>query len=81
MFNKSEQEKIIVTTNNKDHRNVSYMINGISVQLTDGYNEFETVSGLTSKTVTRYFGNDLVTDLDSDGDDDVAFIVTPGNRR
>ena len=32
--------------------------------------------GSASKIVTRYFGNELRTDLDGDGDEDVAFVIT-----
>ncbi len=59
-----------------DHKSASYMIEGSVVQLVDGYSESEVVPESVSKIITRYFGNELVTDLDGDGDDDVAFIVT-----
>ena len=66
-----EQQSIIVS-----YKNTSYMIEGQSVQLTDGYSESEILSGSVSKVITRYFGNELFTDLDGDGDDDIAFILT-----
>jgi len=58
------------------YKDASYLIDGKSVQLTDGYNESEILPGSAAKVITRYFGNELVTDLDGDGDDDVAFILT-----
>lgn len=58
-----------------DPKNATYFIDGKTVQLTNGYSESET-PGSGSKIITRYFGNELVTDLDGDGDNDVAFILT-----
>ena len=58
------------------YKDATYQINGESVQLINGYSESEVVPGSATKIVTRYFGNELVTDLDGDGDDDVAFILT-----
>lgn len=69
----SEREGSVLVT---DHRNATYLIEGKAVQLVDGYSEDEIVSGAASKTITRYFGNEYVTDLDGDGDDDVAFVIT-----
>lgn len=45
------------------------------MQLTDGYGESEPAPDSSSTVITRYFGNELVTDLDGDGDDDIAFIL------
>lgn len=59
-----------------DYLDASYTIDGETVQLTDGYSESEATPGSASKNMTRYFGNELVTDLDGDGDNDVAFILT-----
>lgn len=59
-----------------DYKNAEYMIDGKSVKLTDGVAETEAAPGSASKIVTRYFGNELRTDLDGDGDEDVAFILT-----
>ena len=59
-----------------DHKNISYIIDGQSVQLTDGYAEIETTPDSATKKITSYFGNELVTDLDGDEVDDIAFILT-----
>jgi hypothetical protein len=59
-----------------DYKNASYSIDGQLVQLVNGSAETESAPGATSKTVTRYFGNDLVTDLNNDGRDDVVFLLT-----
>lgn len=46
------------------------------MQLVDGYSEIEITSDSVAKTITRYFGNELGTDLDGDGVDDIAFVFT-----
>ena len=53
-----------------------FLIEGIPVKLTNGLAETEAAPGSASKVVTKYFGNDYVTDLDGDGSDDVVFLVT-----
>jgi len=59
-----------------DYKNAAYSIDGQLVQLVDGVAEIESAPDSTSKTITRYFGNDFVTDLDNDGRDDVVFLLT-----
>ncbi len=68
-----EKEEVTAVT---DYKNAAYLIEGELIQLTEGYSEVETVPGSASKTFTRYFGNELETDLDGDGDHDVAFLIT-----
>ncbi len=58
------------------HRDASYLIEGDVVTLVDGYSETVIGSDGAAMKVTRYFGNEVVSDLDGDGDYDVAFIVT-----
>ena len=59
-----------------DHKNAEYLIEGQRVKLENGIAEVEAVPGSASKVITRYFGNELSTDLDGDGREDVAFILT-----
>lgn len=59
-----------------DYKNTSYQIDGDTITLTDGYYESAITPDTSAKTIVRYFGNELVTDLDGDGDEDIAFIVT-----
>lgn len=70
---KTENERQSV---DNDYKNISYMIEGELVQLTNGYSETDILPNSATKVITRYFGNELITDLDNDGDDDVAFIIT-----
>lgn len=73
------QEKSIPTNDTvtpTDYKNTTYTINGNRVTLKDGYSESESAPGSASKIITRYFGNEIKTDLDGDSMEDVAFIVT-----
>ena len=61
------------------YKNISYTILGKSVTLENGVAETEATSDSATKTITRYFGNELKADLDGDGLEDVAFIITQNN--
>jgi heat shock protein HslJ len=54
----------------------TYLIAGRAVRLHDGVSTMETAPGAASRIVTRYFGNELRTDLNADGKEDVAFLLT-----
>jgi len=60
----------------QDYKNGTYLIDGREVTLTAGVSESESTPGSASKTVTRYFGNELRTDLNDDGREDVVFLLT-----
>jgi hypothetical protein len=59
-----------------DYKNTAYLIDGTPVMLRDGISETEVAADAAAKTITRYFGNELKTDLDGDGREDVVFLVT-----
>lgn len=59
-----------------DPRNATYSIDGEPFTLVDGVAETETAPGSASKTVTRYFGNEVTLDLNDDGRDDSVFLLT-----
>lgn len=59
-----------------DYKDAEYIIEGERVRLTDGMAETEAAPGSASKVVTQYFGNEVVTDLDDDGREDVVFLLT-----
>ena len=59
-----------------EYRNAEYMIEGQRIKLADGLAEAEPAPGSASRIVTRYFGNELTTDLNDDGRDDVVFLLT-----
>lgn len=58
-----------------DFKSATFVINGRPVTLTNGVSE-EDVPNSSAKIVTRYFGNELKTDLDNDGREDVVFLLT-----
>lgn len=59
-----------------DPRNATYLIEGRSITLTNGLSEIEAAPGSAARITTRYFGNEVKHDLDGDGREDVAFLLT-----
>jgi heat shock protein HslJ len=59
-----------------DGKNSTFTIDGSPVTLVNGISEIQAVPGSASKIVTRYFGNDIKADLNGDGKQDIAFLVT-----
>ncbi len=58
-----------------NYKNIAYSIEGKNVQFINGYAE-EEIPGSASKIITHYFGNELNTDLNNDGRNDIVFLVT-----
>ena len=75
MSNEKASEQIIAT-GPTDYKNGSYTIDGTRVELKNGVSIVEAAPGSATKIETRYFGNDLVTDLNGDGLEDHVFLVT-----
>lgn len=57
-------------------KDATYVIEGRQIKLENGFAETESAPGSASKVITRYFGNELKADLNGDGLEDVAFILT-----
>lgn len=72
----SRRENTTVQVLAKDYRNATYVIDGKPVTLVDGLSETEVVPGSATKIITRYFGNEVTHDLNDDGREDVAFLLT-----
>ncbi len=62
-----------------DYKDADYLIDGHPVKLENGVAVSEAAPGSASKITTRYFGNELKTDLNGDGREDIAFILTQDN--
>ncbi|MBM3271766.1 META domain-containing protein [Candidatus Kaiserbacteria bacterium] len=59
-----------------DYKDISFPIGETSVTLVDGVSDEPAMPGAASRIVIRYFGNEVRKDLDGDGREDVAFLVT-----
>jgi hypothetical protein len=59
-----------------DYKDAEYRIDGMLVQLKDGVSVEVAAPGSVSKVTTRYFGNEYITDLNSDGREDIVFLIT-----
>jgi len=68
-----EEKQVVATT---DYKDAEYVIEGQRVKLENGAAETEAAPGSASKIVTSYFGNELKTDLNADGREDVVFLLT-----
>ena len=60
----------------KDLQNATYIINGQPVTLVNGVAELPAAPGSAEKAITRYFGNAVDIDLNSDGKMDSGFLLT-----
>lgn len=59
-----------------DYKNAEYVIEGQHIKLINGEAESEAAPGSASTVVTKYFGDDLQTDLNGDGREDTVFLLT-----
>lgn len=59
-----------------DPKNTTYIVEGQSVTLKNGFASTESAPGSASKITTRYFGNEAYGDLDGDDDNDAAYLIT-----
>lgn len=57
-------------------QDATYLIDGTAVALKSGGAEKPAAADSAATTVTRYFGNEVAADLDGDGRQDLAFILT-----
>ncbi len=59
-----------------DYKNATYIIEGKPVTLVNGRAEVAGAPNSESKIVTDYFGNEVKSDLNGDGREDVVFLLT-----
>ncbi len=74
--NNLQTKSNITTQNTFDGKNSSFILDGESVTLKNGVSEKAVTVGSASKIVTRYFGNESYGDLNDDGLQDEAFLVS-----
>lgn len=70
------RDKKVTEVSGNGYLNATYKIDGQEVKLLNGKSEKELVPGSASKVITQYFGNEVKSDLDDDGREDIAFILT-----
>lgn len=63
-------------TKSFDGKNVTFTIDGEAVTLINGKAEISPVPNSATKEITTYFGNEAKGDLNADGLEDVAFLVS-----
>ncbi len=73
---KAPESAVTQTETMFDGRNATFSIEGQSVTLANGISEKPAAPGSASKITTRYFGNEAKGDLNGDGLQDVAFLIT-----
>jgi hypothetical protein len=71
--NQPREQAVVAGT---DYRSAAYVIEGQRIKLADGLADADASPGSASRIVTRYFGNELKTDLNDDGREDVVFLLT-----
>lgn len=64
------------TRNITDPLNTEYIIDGQTILLENGYSEVEQVPGSASKLITQINGDPVYKDINSDGIDDIALVLT-----
>lgn len=69
-------QSIDITNLMLDYKNISYNLDGHWVSLVNGLAEDIITEDSQSKIITRYFGNEASGDINNDGRDDVAFLLT-----
>jgi heat shock protein HslJ len=72
IYNEKQGDQTTITS----YKDASYVIDGKIVKLVNGVRETETAPGSASKIITKYFGNEVKSDFNNDGREDVAFILT-----
>lgn len=72
IYNEKQGDRGLV----EDYKDGLYFIRGEAVQLTDGISKVPAAPESPIMNITRYFGNEVRGDLDGDGDEDIAFLVT-----
>ncbi len=60
----------------RTHKDATYIIGGQKFTLKDGVSKVEQAPGSSSFVITSYFGNEVGADFDSDGREDVAFLLS-----
>lgn len=69
-------EELPAVEEDRGYQNVTVEVEGNPVSLVNGVSEVEAAPGSATKIITKYFGNEAFGDLNGDGKEDVAFLIT-----
>jgi len=78
-FSLSKQKQVTLnksTPKEISYKDTAYEINGNIITLKNGYAETPVAPNSVSKMITKYFGNEVKADINGDGKEDVAFLLT-----
>lgn len=75
-FTQNKSETAVVPSISFDAKSANFVIDGEVVALSGGIAERPAAPGSASKEIVRYFGNEATGDLNGDGLEDVAFLVS-----
>ncbi len=62
-------------TSTGDYKNISYNIDGQTIQFKNGLSEMNAAPDAVEIVTTEYFGNEVRGDFNNDGTEDVAFLM------
>ncbi|MDD4804760.1 MAG: hypothetical protein PHN69_06375 [Candidatus Pacebacteria bacterium] len=79
IFENNKQNIIKDDQQTFDGRNAHYEINGINFDLVNGEAKVQPVRGMAFASTFRYFGNESKGDLNGDGMEDIAFLISQDN--
>ena len=74
IFQKNTKTKF--TDTNTDPKNGTYIVDEMPITLVDGISDVESAPGSATHVITQYFGNEAKGDINADGKEDTAFILT-----
>lgn len=66
----------LTMTEKNNSKNTTYTIDDLPVSLVAGEASTPAAPGSASEIVTKYFGNEVATDLNNDGREDLVFLLT-----
>ena len=79
LANKTISSSTETGSNPTSFKNATYILEGTEVTLKEGLAESAISTDSSSKVITRYFGNEAFGDLNADGKNDIAFLMTQEN--